>query len=289
VLSIPMPGHAGESRPVIAEAVEALDTLVQECDVVFLLTDTRESRWLPTIMAAAHDKMLINAALGLDSWLVMRHGGGGDDSGGGVAAIDSSKSRDPPAMAKQEGGRKATTTTTAHQRLGCYFCNDIVAPENSTKNRTLDQQCTVTRPGLAPIASSMAVEMMVALLHHDDGTRAPAPAAAISNFSPTVSSASSGSGGGSSISPLGVIPHQVRGSLVSYTMMKPTVPAFKSCTGCSAGVVQAYLHDKVGVVFSVCQSVEYLENISGLTAFRAEAAEKMDDLDAWDDDGGELE
>lgn len=276
VLSIPMPGHA-ESRQVIAEAVEALDKLVQECDVIFLLTDTRESRWLPTIMAAAHDKMLINAALGLDSWLVMRHGGGG--GGGDGVAIDSSKSRDPPAMAKQDG------QAAAHQRLGCYFCNDIVAPENSTKNRTLDQQCTVTRPGLAPIASAMAVEMMVALLHHDDGTRAPAPAAAMSNFSPTVSASSS------SISPLGVIPHQVRGSLVSYTMMKPTVPAFKSCTGCSAGVVQAYLQDKIGVVFSVCQSVEYLENISGLTAFRAEAAEKMDDLDAWDEDedGGELE
>jgi ubiquitin-like modifier-activating enzyme ATG7 len=280
VLSIPMPGHAGESHQVIAEAVEALDKLVQECDVVFLLTDTRESRWLPTIMAAAYDKMLINAALGLDSWLVMRHGGGG-------VATDSSSSsfnscRDPPDTA---------TARLLSQRLGCYFCNDIVAPENSTKNRTLDQQCTVTRPGLAPIASSMAVEMMVALLHHDDGTRAPAPAAAMSNYSPTVSAAD-GASSSSSISPLGVIPHQVRGSLVSYTMMKPTVPAFKSCTGCSGGVVQAYLQDKVGVVFSVCQSVEYLENISGLTSFRAEAAEKMDNLDAWDDDeddGGEIE
>ena len=134
VLSIPMPGHP-ETREAIEETVTTLESLMQECDVAFLLTDTRESRWLPTIMAAAHDKMLINAALGLDSWLVMRHGGGlGNDS--------------------------------AMLRLGCYFCNDIVAPENSTKNRTLDQQCTVTRPGLAPIASSMAAELMVSLLHH---------------------------------------------------------------------------------------------------------------------------
>jgi len=75
VLSIPMPGHT-EKREEIEEAVETMDRLVQESDVVFLLTDTRESRWLPTIMAAAHSKLLINAALGLDSWLVMRHGGG---------------------------------------------------------------------------------------------------------------------------------------------------------------------------------------------------------------------
>jgi ubiquitin-like modifier-activating enzyme ATG7 len=251
ILSIPMPGHA-ETKEAIEKSVTTLDSLVQECDVVFMLTDTRESRWLPTIMSAAHDKMLINAALGLDSWLVMRHGGGiGDPS---------------------------------KQRLGCYFCNDVVAPENSTKNRTLDQQCTVTRPGLAPIASSMAVELMVSLLHHPLRQAAAAPAAS-GNFSPTVSSKEDAS----STSPLGVMPHQVRGSLVSYTMMTPTVPAFKCCPGCSVPTIEAYKEDKLELVYQVCQSQDsvYLETLSGLTAFRAEAAEKladMDDMDDWDDE-----
>lgn len=246
ILSIPMPGHT-ESRESVEESVEALDKLVQECDAVFLLTDTRESRWLPTIMAAAHDKLLINAALGLDSWLVMRHGGGCE---------------------------------TAPVRYGCYFCNDVVAPENSTKNRTLDQQCTVTRPGLAPIASSMAVEMMVSLLHHPEFLAAPAPAALTNNFAPTVSASDSAG------SPLGVIPHQIRGSLVSYTMMTPTVPAFKHCTGCSAPIVEAYRKDKIELVLQTCQTTDgsYLEAISGLTGFRAEAAEKFVDFDDWDED-----
>jgi len=123
----------------------------------------------------------------------------------------------------------------------------------------------------------MAVELMVSILHRPEGVEAPAPAGT-SVFSPTTAD--------SAASPLGVVPHQIRGSLVSYTMMTPTVPAFKCCTGCSAPVVEAYMKDRVELVLRTCQSADgsYLEDLSGLTAFRAEAAEKMDDMDAWDDD-----
>ncbi|CAB9516056.1 activating enzyme ATG7 [Seminavis robusta] len=255
-LSIPMPGHP-ETRECIEESVSTLDALVKEADAVFLLTDTRESRWLPTVMAAAHDKILINAALGLDSWLVIRHGAGASDE------------------------------TTECPRLGCYFCNDIVAPENSTKNRTLDQQCTVTRPGLAPIASSMAAELMVSLLHHPKRQSAPAPkAGSMGAFSPTAASDDPSSSG-----PLGIIPHQIRGSLVSYTMMAPTVPAFKHCTACAAPVIEAYKKEKMDLVFNACQSKDgvFLENTSGLTGFRADAAEKIADMEDWDeDDDGDM-
>ena len=48
-----MPGHAvGKSDEAIKEVVNdihKLDELIKEHDVVFLLTDSRESRWLPSV------------------------------------------------------------------------------------------------------------------------------------------------------------------------------------------------------------------------------------------------
>ena len=272
VLSIPMPGHP-DKEDVIGHAVKMLDSLIQEADVVYLLTDTRESRWLPTVMCSAYNKILINAALGLDSWLVMRHG--------------AASNKDHSETAGDDDVVEQSTNNNSY-RLGCYFCSDVVAPENSTKNRTLDQQCTVTRPGLALIASSMAVELMVSLLHHPKRISAPAPKNSNSHtntqYSPTISSNDTDIAAASSA--LGIIPHSIRGSLVSYTMMTPTIPAFQYCTGCSKNVTDAYLNDKMNFVQQSCRTTDgsYLEEISGLTAFRLAAAEKLVDMEGWEDD-----
>ncbi|KAL7545819.1 hypothetical protein ACHAWF_009168, partial [Thalassiosira exigua] len=270
VLTIPMPGHpfggtAGEE--VARKDVERLHQLVEESDAVFLLTDTRESRWLPTVMALATDTPMINAALGLDSWLVMRHGPPPANGGGGEATGD----------VLEDAG--------ASSRLGCYFCSDVVAPENSMRDRTLDQQCTVTRPGLAPIASAMASELLVALLHHPEGHRAPAPTtrpgrADAGAYAPT------DDGTDPSSSALGRMPHQIRGTVATYTTMTPTVPAFPSCTACSGRVVEAYRRDGFEFVKKVCcdASGSYLEEVSGLKEFRERAAAKLEECLDWDDD-----
>jgi ubiquitin-like modifier-activating enzyme ATG7 len=69
-------------------------------------------------------------------------------------------------------------------------------------------------------------------------------------------------------------------------MMTPSVPAFPCCTGCSASTIEAYHKDKLELVYRACQSTDgsYLENLSGLQAFRAEAAEKFADMEDWDED-----
>ena len=260
VLTIPMPGHAfGEGKDAtevdtVKKDVERLHNLIDHHDAVFLLTDTRESRWLPTVMALATDTPLINSALGLDSWLVMRHG----------------------------ASSSLLSSNADATRLGCYFCSDVVAPENSTRDRTLDQQCTVTRPGLAPIAASMATELLVAMFHHPLRSCAPAPKNkdSSSSYNPV------DDGSDASSTALGLLPHQIRGTVVTYSMMTPTVPAFPSCSACSDLVVDEYKKNGFEFVKCVCCDMDgsYLEGVSGLTKFREEAACKMEECMDWDDD-----
>lgn len=59
VLQIPMPGHAvGESmRQKTTENIELITKLIKSHDVLFLVTDSRESRWLPTLLGALYGKV----------------------------------------------------------------------------------------------------------------------------------------------------------------------------------------------------------------------------------------
>ena len=54
--------------------VSRLRDVVEESAAIFPLTDTRKSRWLPTMMARALGKTLVNVSLGLDGWPVIRNG-----------------------------------------------------------------------------------------------------------------------------------------------------------------------------------------------------------------------
>lgn len=232
VLTIPMPGHgvtSGSAMETSArEATETLRSLIADADVVFLGTDSRESRWLPTVICVAEQKMCINVALGFDSYLVMRHG-----------------------VQNQAKG----------SRLGCYFCADIVAPGDSLTGRTLDQQCTVTRPGLAPCAAGLAVELMVALWSH-----------------PAKECASAGDTAG----PFGVLPHQIRGHLTSFQNTVAHGFAYDKCTACSACVVDEYMKDPWALVLRVLAEPLYLEQITGLEDMKKELDDLMgDEGDMW--------
>ena len=54
-----MPGHpvAPASLEATRHAVAELEKLIDEHDVIYLLMDSRESRWLPTVIGRAKDKV----------------------------------------------------------------------------------------------------------------------------------------------------------------------------------------------------------------------------------------
>jgi ubiquitin-like modifier-activating enzyme ATG7 len=95
-MEVPMLGHAFTDEKKTKDYFTKLAKLIDEHDAIFLLMDSRESRWLPTVMGKAAGKIVMNAALGFDSYVVLRHG----------------------AEVREEGDHT----------LGCYFCNDVVAP-----------------------------------------------------------------------------------------------------------------------------------------------------------------
>lgn len=54
-----MPGHPmpPSARDQTKKDLEQLEALIEEHDVVYLLMDSRESRWLPTVIGAAKGKV----------------------------------------------------------------------------------------------------------------------------------------------------------------------------------------------------------------------------------------
>lgn len=61
VLNIPMPGHTVSDSLIdqIRKDVETLEQLIEEHDAIFLLMDSRESRWLPSMLGSAKNKVCV--------------------------------------------------------------------------------------------------------------------------------------------------------------------------------------------------------------------------------------
>lgn len=70
-MRIPMPGFpVGESmRAKTISAISGVESLIDEHDAIFLLTDSRESRWLPTMLAAAKNKVKQSLKFNLNNYI----------------------------------------------------------------------------------------------------------------------------------------------------------------------------------------------------------------------------
>lgn len=75
---------------------------------------------------------MINAALGFDTFLVVRHGVRSDDD------VDVMETDEPPAAEAGPSTSNTASSSSYHNipgsELGCYFCNDVVAPGDVSTN-----------------------------------------------------------------------------------------------------------------------------------------------------------
>lgn len=216
-LKVPMPGHR-ETVENIKVHAEQLKQLIESHDAVFLLTDSKEARWLPSVLSTLHQKIAITVALGFDSFVIQRHGINDDT-------------------------------------LSCYFCHDVVGPVDSMSNRSLDQQCTVTRPGLSGMASGMAVELLTSLLQVQK-----------QNVTTTEKDGV-----------LGVVPHQIRGHLSTFEVLVMTGHRHANCPSCGTNVQAMAKEDLVSLVQGACNSTGYLEELCGLALIEELVVQSVED------------
>lgn len=252
-LAIPMPGHRIIEEEATRRDIERIWSLVREHDVLLLLTDSRESRWLPTVLGALEGRLVLTVALGFDSYVVMRHGMGDN-------------------------------------QLSCYFCADARGPADTLSGRTLDQQCTVTRPGVAYLAAGVAVELLASLLQHKRGGAAPV----LSSASPVEELPK----GAASL--LGVTPHQQRGYIGHLSGLQLAGEAYRYCTACSPHLLEAVRQGGVDFIMEILQDPGRLPRIArGPREDHAEIGagdpyrwletERRDDPDGDGDEGSVLE
>lgn len=211
----------------------------------------------------SYGKTGFNAALGFDSYVVMRHG---------VVS-------NPPGDDKNN--IKESEDQSSNPNLGCYFCNDVVAPLDSMSNRTLDQMCTVTRPGVAMLASANAVELLVSVLQHPLKGLAPATDPLANTGRTDLAEL---------IVPLEekqkaafgyFIPHQLRGFLGSFSTMNITGQAYNSCSACSKPIRKEWKTRGWDFVKDTLNNPKYIEDLAGLT----ELQKMTEDLDLDCSDG----
>lgn len=193
VSTIPCPDHSILDEQKSFEDFKMLESLIANNDIIFTLTDDRESRWLPVVITNNYpNKLLINVALGFETYLVSK--------------ID-----------------------TNNKENGCYFCSDIISVYNSQINKTADQRCTITRPGVSAIASGLAVEMLINCIHN-----------------------------------INLDVEQIRGNVLDYEINCMKTYKSKYCVACSDKIKQEYSKNEYNFVKHACNNFKYLEELSGI-------------------------
>lgn len=241
VFEVPMPDHVvqgdmekEEMERVVERKVNHLCDLIDTHDVVFLLTDTRESRWLPSLLCCIARKLCINIALGGDSLVIQRYGLDSE-----VYAKEGLKQL--KSLHTLLSG-KCTVDEDYLKRDSCYFCSDILSPVDSLTDRDIDQLCTTTRIGLTYIASGLAVELFINFLHNKGES-------SLGNTPNQVRNGKS-------------IEKQIRMSLIDFALMNYSTPSFSNCTCCCQSIQKWCLEGGTKFIARCIINTNYIQRAS---------------------------
>lgn len=150
------------------------------------------------------------------------------------------------------------------------------------KDQTLDQQCTVTRPGVAAIASALLVELLASVLQHPKKHHAPAP---VRNPAPDASSIPSYERDPPDHA-LGIVPHQIRGFLHAFQNMIVSGKSYPQCSACSRPILDAYKRDGWAFVREALNSRDYVAEVSGLAEVQRRAEAMAADVEWSEEEEG---
>jgi ubiquitin-like modifier-activating enzyme ATG7 len=204
-ITIPMKDHVWTEQHSMTKEIAIIDDIIAENDIILLLTDSRESRWVVSFLAQHKpNKMVMTMALGFGESLIKIH----------------------------QPGKT------------CYFCNDLDMPSNTDEGKTLDQMCTVTRPGLAYQVTSMGIEMMVKEY------------ATPSNI-------------------LGTPVNETRFYMHDNSIISSDLEKNKECICCSDALIEASKEDPKDFVYKVLNNTVDIEAISGLTEMQKKLNKKL--------------
>ncbi|KEG02191.1 autophagy-related protein 7, putative [Plasmodium vinckei vinckei] len=320
IMDIPMPGHLNYLKNEnLYKTIEELDNLIDNHDAVFLLTDSKESRYFPSLLIAEkHYNCLkkykklttdcdsnINDICKLDGdnitysnyMCILNEGIENDRSkNGGNKHVSNEQSfnkknefidhrntfysnilsrinqinKMPPlgiSVALGFDSFQVIRHPYLYFKAACYFCNDMNSPTDSISYRTLDEKCTVTRPGISSISSSIATELLISLTQHPLQFSAPhiesdqyicfdLKGDDLKNKNVETSN--------SFVSCLGATPHIITFNLSNLSMRKLYSDAFDKCVCCSEYVILKYQENKPEFVKKVIIESLMLEEITNM-------------------------
>ncbi|KAK8805375.1 hypothetical protein WA158_002031 [Blastocystis sp. Blastoise] len=352
---------------------------IDQSDVVFLLTDTRESRYLPTILCSLANKKCISIALGNDDMLVMKYGERNIQNNDSINILDSlrgisssSNSIDNPLYMNNHVNMSNTPSLSSlstsislysffypsiyeqypnistefpppsyiyslassisspsslhekyHHKVhredtilrslspspllrpyisvnnrekdtiislplpppssphsACYFCSDVVVPRDSSQYLSMDQSCTITRPGLASIAAGIGVELYISSIHEINTLPKQVEKQKSSdrtiNNENNISSSTLSNEEENSIKQgyLGNIPDSIRFFLSSYSLCPQQSSSYSHCSACSESIQQDLYNNRINSIQCILCEDGYVESVVGLDSLK----KKMDTL-----------